>query len=96
MKELTFEEVLRIAPARADARAMLVYSLLKVGRYADARDHAIRGVRYGESLPVFRVLLARAYRGLRDPSGGASVLVGIGDIGPMPGARAGAPPAATP
>ena len=92
-----YEEVLRIAPARADARAMLVYSLLKLGRYEEARDHAIRGVRDGSSLPVFRVLLARAYRGLRDPATGARVLEGIGDVGPKPGAKAGAPPsAATP
>jgi protein O-mannosyl-transferase len=92
-----YEEVLRIAPARADARAMLVYSLLKVGRYAEARDHAIRGVRDGESMVVFRILLARAYRGLRDPAAGARVLEGIGDVGPGRSTPAGAPPpAATP
>jgi hypothetical protein len=89
-----YEEVLRIAPARADARAMLVFSLLKVGRYAEARDQAIEGVRGGSSLPVFQVLLQRAYRGLRDPSAGSRVLEGVGDVGPLRGAKAGPPPPA--
>ena len=65
-----YREVLRTTPERADARAKLVWCLLNVGEYGEARDQAIRGLEWGNSPNVFRILLGRAYKGLREQPGG--------------------------
>lgn len=67
-----YREVLKTTPHRADARAKLVWCLLQLQAYGDARDQAIRGMEWGNSPNTFRILLARAYRGLRAQPGGMS------------------------
>ena len=67
-----YREVLKTAPHRADARAKLVWCLLQLHAYGEARDQAIRGLDWGNSPNTFRILLSRAYRGLRAQPGGMS------------------------
>ena len=60
-----YQSVLETAPDRADARSQLVWCLLKLGRYDEARVQAAKGIAWGNSTEAFRLLLARALKGTR-------------------------------
>ena len=86
---LIYEEVLRVAPRRSDARGSLVACLAYLGRYEEARKVAEEGIRLGLDVDFYRVVLARAEQAQRahTPPGQWRVhLPGstATDIGPLP------------
>lgn len=89
VSSLMYEEVLVVAPNRSDARGSLVACLAYLGRYQEARDVALEGVRLGGDARFYRVVADRAEQSLRagTPPGAWRVrLAGTSatDIGPPP------------
>ncbi|MBW8773012.1 MAG: hypothetical protein JF590_06970 [Gemmatimonadetes bacterium] len=62
---LMYEEVLVVAPRRSDARGSLVSCLAHLGRYQEARDVALEGVRLGGDADFYRMVAERAEQSLR-------------------------------
>ncbi|HET7043037.1 MAG TPA: hypothetical protein VFI13_13550, partial [Gemmatimonadales bacterium] len=86
---ILYQEVLRVAPRRSDARGSLVACLAYEGRYEEARDAALEGIRLGLDEEFYKVVLARADQAIRShtPPGQWRVhLAGstVTDIGPIP------------
>jgi hypothetical protein len=86
---IMYEEVLLVAPHRSDARGSLVACLAYLGRYQEARDVALEGMRLGGDPDFYRVVAERAEQALRahTPPGEWRVhLAGTTatDIGPPP------------
>jgi hypothetical protein len=84
-----YEELLLVAPNRSDARGSLVSCLARLGRYQEARDVALEGVRLGGDVEFYRMVAERAEQSLRahTPPGEWRIhLAGTTatDIGPPP------------
>ena len=86
---IMYQEVLRVAPRRSDARASLVACLAHQGRYSEAVAVAQEGLRLGLDVEFYRVVLARAEQAIQahTPPGAWHVRYpgqSATDIGPLP------------